>query len=127
MRPHQVIRHGRKKKLVKSSRRALGGGPQRRGVCTLVKTLSPRKPNSAMRCVVRVRLTTGFEVTAYVRGEGHNLQEHAVVLIAGGGAKDLPGVDYHVIRGQRDTAGVSERRQGRSRYGAKRQKNKDKK
>ena len=99
---------------------ALQQNPQKRGVCTRVYTTTPKKPNSALRKVARVRLTNGFEVTAYIGGEGHNLQEHSIVLIRGGRVKDLPGVRYHIIRGTLDTSGVSERRQGRSKYGAKR-------
>lgn len=98
------------------------GSPQRRGVCTRVTTTTPKKPNSALRKVARVRLTNGIEVTAYIPGEGHNLQEHSVVLVRGGRVKDLPGVRYHIIRGTLDAAGVNDRRQGRSKYGAKRQK-----
>ena len=98
---------------------ALGASPQKRGVCTRVYTTTPKKPNSAMRKVARVRLTNGFEVTAYIGGEGHNLQEHSIVLIRGGRVKDLPGVRYHIIRGTLDTSGVEARRQGRSKYGAK--------
>ena len=101
---------------------ALGASPQKRGVCTRVNTTTPKKPNSAMRKVARVRLTNGFEVTSYIGGEGHNLQEHSVVLIRGGRVKDLPGVRYHVIRGSLDCAGVGDRRKGRSKYGAKRPK-----
>ncbi len=99
---------------------ALKGNPQKRGVCTRVYTTTPKKPNSALRKVARVRLTSGFEVTSYIPGEGHNLQEHSIVLIRGGRVKDLPGVRYHIIRGTLDAAGVSDRRQGRSKYGAKR-------
>jgi small subunit ribosomal protein S12 len=99
-----------------------GGNPQKRGVCTQVKTVTPKKPNSALRKVARVRLTNGIEVTAYIPGVGHNLQEHSVVMIRGGRVKDLPGVRYHIIRGTLDTAGVANRRQGRSKYGAKRPK-----
>ena len=101
---------------------ALQGNPQRRGVCTRVYTTTPKKPNSALRKVARVRLTNGYEVTAYIGGEGHNLQEHSIVLIRGGRVKDLPGVRYHIVRGTLDTSGVSDRRQGRSKYGAKRPK-----
>ena len=101
---------------------ALKGNPQKRGVCTRVYTTTPKKPNSALRKVARVRLTNGFEVTSYIPGEGHNLQEHSIVLIRGGRVKDLPGVRYHIIRGTLDAAGVSDRRQGRSKYGAKRPK-----
>ncbi len=101
---------------------ALKGNPQKRGVCTRVYTTTPKKPNSALRKVARVRLTNGFEVTSYIPGEGHNLQEHSIVLIRGGRVKDLPGVRYHIIRGTLDAAGVEDRRQGRSKYGAKRPK-----
>ena len=107
---------------IKTASPALMSCPQRRGVCTRVYTVTPKKPNSALRKVARVRLTNGMEVTTYIPGEGHNLQEHSVVLIRGGRVKDLPGVRYHIIRGSLDTAGVSERRQGRSKYGAKRPK-----
>jgi small subunit ribosomal protein S12 len=107
---------------VKSTVPALGRCPQKRGVCTRVYTTTPKKPNSALRKVARVRLTNGYEVTAYIGGEGHNLQEHSVVLIRGGRVKDLPGVRYHVVRGSLDTAGVTGRKQGRSKYGAKRPK-----
>jgi small subunit ribosomal protein S12 len=100
----------------------MAGNPQKRGVCTRVYTTTPKKPNSALRKVARVRLTHGIEVTAYIPGEGHNLQEHSIVLIRGGRVKDLPGVRYHIIRGTLDTAGVAERKQGRSKYGAKRAK-----
>lgn len=119
---HQLIRQGRKKVIKKISTPALLGSPQRRGVCTRVYTTTPKKPNSALRKVARVRLTSGMEVTAYIPGEGHNLQEHSIVLIRGGRVKDLPGVRYHIIRGTLDTSGVQERRQGRSKYGAKRPK-----
>ncbi|MEK9138556.1 MAG: 30S ribosomal protein S12, partial [Bacteroidota bacterium] len=101
---------------------AMGGSPQKRGVCTRVYTTTPKKPNSALRKVARVRLTNGIEVTAYIPGEGHNLQEHSIVMIRGGRVKDLPGVRYHIIRGTLDTAGVADRMQGRSKYGAKRAK-----
>ncbi len=113
----------RKDKPYKSNVPALEGCPQKRGVCTRVYTTTPKKPNSALRKVARVRLTNGFEVTSYIGGEGHNLQEHSVVLIRGGRVKDLPGVRYHTVRGSLDTAGVSDRRQGRSKYGTKRPKN----
>lgn len=116
----QLIRKGRKKIIRKVSTPALTGSPQKRGVCTRVYTSTPKKPNSALRKVARVRLTSGFEVTAYIPGEGHNLQEHSIVLIRGGRVKDLPGVRYHIIRGTLDTSGVADRRQGRSKYGAKR-------
>ena len=116
---NQLIKKPRKIKRVKSDVPALGGSPQRRGVCTRVYTSTPKKPNSALRKVARVRLTSGFEVTAYIPGIGHNLQEHSVVLLRGGRVKDLPGVRYHIIRGTLDTAGVKDRRQSRSKYGAK--------
>ena len=116
----QLIRKGRKKITKKVSTPALSGSPQKRGVCTRVYTSTPKKPNSALRKVARVRLTSGFEVTAYIPGEGHNLQEHSIVLIRGGRVKDLPGVRYHIIRGTLDTSGVADRRQSRSKYGAKR-------
>ncbi len=117
----QLIRVGRKKLVKKSKAPALKESPQRRGVCVRVYTTTPKKPNSALRKVARVRLTTGIEVTAYIPGIGHNLQEHSVVLIRGGRVKDLPGVRYHIIRGTLDTSGVRNRKQGRSRYGAKRE------
>ena len=119
---NQLVRKGRQSKLEKSNVPALMACPQRRGVCTRVYTTTPKKPNSAMRKVARVRLTNGFEVTSYIGGEGHNLQEHSVVLIRGGRVKDLPGVRYHTVRGTLDCAGVNDRRQGRSKYGAKRPK-----
>ena len=119
---HQLIRKGRKKMSSKSGSPALQACPQRRGVCVRVYTSTPKKPNSALRKVARVRLTNGIEVTSYIPGIGHNLQEHSVVLLRGGRVKDLPGVRYHVIRGTLDTLGVSDRRQGRSKYGAKRPK-----
>ena len=119
---NQLVRKPRSMKRVKSAVPALEESPQKRGVCTRVYTTTPKKPNSAMRKVARVRLTNGFEVTSYIGGEGHNLQEHSVVLIRGGRVKDLPGVRYHTIRGTLDCAGVSDRRQGRSKYGAKRPK-----
>ena len=119
---NQLVRRGRKRQTKKSKSPALEGSPQRRGVCLQVRTQTPKKPNSALRKVARVRLTNGFEVTSYIPGEGHNLQEHSVVLIRGGRVKDLPGVRYHVIRGTLDTQGVTERRQRRSKYGAKRPK-----
>jgi len=132
---NQLVRKSRKKVLYKSTAPALQFGlntlkkrpidlssPQKRGVCTVVKTVTPKKPNSALRKVARVRLTNGIEVTAYIPGIGHNLQEHSVVLIRGGRVKDLPGVRYHIIRGTLDTAGVANRKQGRSKYGAKRAK-----
>ncbi|HOQ16275.1 MAG TPA: 30S ribosomal protein S12 [Defluviitaleaceae bacterium] len=132
---NQLVRKGRKSIKHKSSSPALQKGfnslkkkttnlpsPQKRGVCTAVKTATPKKPNSALRKIARVRLTNGIEVTAYIPGEGHNLQEHSVVLIRGGRVKDLPGTRYHIIRGTLDTAGVADRKQGRSKYGAKRPK-----
>lgn len=119
---NQLIRQGREKVREKSSAPALQGSPQRRGVCTRVFTTTPKKPNSALRKVARVRLTNGFEVTSYIPGIGHNLQEHAVVLVRGGRVKDLPGVRYHIVRGTLDSAGVQDRRQARSKYGAKRPK-----
>ena len=120
---NQLVRKPRKPKASKSAVPALNACPQRRGVCTRVYTTTPKKPNSALRKVARVRLTSGFEVTSYIGGEGHNLQEHSVVLIRGGRVKDLPGVRYHVVRGSLDTSGVEARRRGRSKYGAKRPKN----
>jgi small subunit ribosomal protein S12 len=119
---NQLVRKGRVPKAVKSTVPALNGCPQKRGVCTRVYTTTPKKPNSALRKVARVRLTNGAEVSAYIGGEGHNLQEHSVVLIRGGRVKDLPGVRYHIVRGSLDTAGVSGRRRGRSKYGAKKPK-----
>jgi len=119
---NQLVRAPRATKPVKSNVPALGASPQKRGVCTRVYTTTPKKPNSAMRKVARVRLTNGFEVTSYIGGEGHNLQEHSVVLIRGGRVKDLPGVRYHVVRGTLDCAGVGDRRKGRSKYGSKRPK-----
>jgi small subunit ribosomal protein S12 len=119
---NQLIRKPRKPIVDKSDVPALQGNPQRRGVCTRVYTTTPKKPNSALRKVCRVRLTNGFEVSSYIGGEGHNLQEHSVVLIRGGRVKDLPGVRYHTVRGSLDTSGVAKRRQGRSKYGAKRPK-----
>ena len=119
---NQLVRNARKTKPVKSNVPALDASPQKRGVCTRVYTTTPKKPNSAMRKVARVRLTNGYEVTSYIGGEGHNLQEHSVVLIRGGRVKDLPGVRYHTVRGTLDCAGVNDRRQGRSKYGAKRTK-----
>ena len=116
---NQLVRKGRKVVKDKVSTPALKGAPQRRGVCTRVYTTTPKKPNSALRKVARVRLTTGIEVTAYIPGIGHNLQEHSVVLVKGGRVKDLPGVRYKVVRAALDTAGVSDRRQGRSKYGVK--------
>jgi small subunit ribosomal protein S12 len=119
---NQLVRKPRRSKTEKSGVPALQGSPQRRGVCTRVYTTTPKKPNSALRKVCRVRLTSGYEVTSYIGGEGHNLQEHSVILIRGGRVKDLPGVRYHTVRGSLDTSGVSARRQGRSKYGAKRPK-----
>jgi len=118
----QLVRKGREMREEKSSAPALTGNPQRRGVCTRVYTTTPKKPNSALRKVARVRLTNGYEVTAYIPGIGHNLQEHSVVLVRGGRVKDLPGVRYHIIRGALDAAGVQNRARGRSKYGAKRPK-----
>jgi small subunit ribosomal protein S12 len=119
---NQLVKKGRQKVVKKNKVPALQGNPQRRGVCTRVYTTTPKKPNSALRKVARVRLTNGIEVTAYIPGEGHNLQEHSIVLIEGGRVKDLPGVRYHIIRGTMDTSGVQNRKQSRSRYGAKRPK-----
>jgi small subunit ribosomal protein S12 len=119
---NQLVRKPRTATKSKSNVPALNSSPQKRGVCTRVYTTTPKKPNSAMRKVARVRLTNGFEVTSYIGGEGHNLQEHSVVLIRGGRVKDLPGVRYHTVRGTLDCAGVNDRRQGRSKYGAKRPK-----
>ncbi len=119
---NQLVRKPRSRKIAKSTVPALEASPQKRGVCTRVYTTTPKKPNSAMRKVARVRLTNGFEVTSYIGGEGHNLQEHSVVLIRGGRVKDLPGVRYHTVRGTLDCAGVSDRKQGRSKYGTKRPK-----
>ena len=119
---NQLCLLGRKKSKPKTKSPALMGAPQARGVCTRVFTTTPKKPNSALRKVARVKLSTGFEVTAYIPGEGHNLQEHSVVLIQGGRVKDLPGVKYHIVRGALDTTGVKNRKQSRSRYGAKRPK-----
>ena len=118
----QLTRNCREDIVSRNKVPALKGCPQKRGSCTRVSTITPKKPNSAMRKIARVRLTSGFEVTCYIPGEGHNLQEHSVVLIRGGRVKDLPGVRYHIIRGALDTQGVSKRRQGRSKYGAKRPK-----
>jgi small subunit ribosomal protein S12 len=117
----QLVRQGRSPKPKKEKTPGLAGAPQRRGVCTRVYTVTPKKPNSALRKVCRVRLSSGMEVTAYIPGEGHNLQEHSIVLIRGGRVKDLPGIRYKVIRGTLDAAGVSDRRQARSRYGAKKE------
>jgi small subunit ribosomal protein S12 len=117
---NQLVRKGRFSVKKKTSTPALKGNPQKRGVCTRVYTTTPKKPNSALRKVARVRLVNGMEVTAYIPGEGHNLQEHSIVLIEGGRVKDLPGVRYHIVRGTLDTAGVSDRKTSRSRYGVKR-------
>ena len=119
---NQLVRKGRQEVQKKNKAPALQKSPQKRGVCTRVYTTTPKKPNSALRKVARVRLSNGYEVTSYIGGEGHNLQEHSIVLIRGGRVKDLPGVRYHIIRGTLDTSGVSDRRQGRSKYGAKRPK-----
>lgn len=119
---NQLVRKPRVRKVTKSAVPALAGCPQKRGVCTRVYTTTPKKPNSALRKVCRVRLTNGFEVTSYIGGVGHNLQEHSVVLIRGGRVKDLPGVRYHTVRGSLDCAGVKDRKQGRSKYGVKRPK-----
>ena len=119
---NQLVRFGRQRVYKKNKAPALGKCPQKRGVCTRVYTTTPKKPNSALRKVTRVRLTNGIEVTAYIPGEGHNLQEHAIVLIRGGRVADLPGVRYHIVRGALDTAGVEGRRQSRSKYGAKKPK-----
>lgn len=125
MRIGQLVRNPRRSKAKKSAVPALQRCPQKRGVCTRVYTTTPKKPNSALRKVARVRLTNGHEVTAYIPGEGHNLQEHSLILIRGGRVKDLPGVRYHIVRGSLDTSGVNDRRRGRSKYGAKRPKDKD--
>ena len=119
---NQLVRKPRKRKVSNTDVPALKGSPQRRGVCTRVYTTTPKKPNSALRKVCKVRLTSGFEVISYIGGEGHNLQEHSVVLIRGGRVKDLPGVRYHTVRGTLDTAGVDDRKQRRSKYGAKKPK-----
>ena len=119
---NQLVKRGREQQRAKRTAPALQGSPQKRGVCTRVYTTTPKKPNSALRKVARVRLTNGIEVTSYIPGVGHNLQEHSVVLIRGGRVKDLPGVRYHIIRGTLDSIGVQDRRQGRSKYGAKRPK-----
>ena len=119
---NQLIRKPRTPPPSRNKVPALKGSPQRRGVCTRVYTTTPKKPNSALRKVAKVRLTNGYEVIAYIPGEGHNLQEHSIVLVRGGGAKDLPGVKYHIVRGALDTAGVAERKKSRSKYGAKRPK-----
>ncbi|ADH93095.1 30S ribosomal protein S12 [Arcanobacterium phocisimile] len=118
----QLVRKGRSSKASSSNTPALKASPQRRGVCTRVYTTTPKKPNSALRKVARVRLSSGIEVTAYIPGEGHNLQEHSIVLVRGGRVKDLPGVRYHIVRGALDTQGVKSRNQGRSKYGAKKEK-----
>ncbi|MBN8215889.1 MAG: 30S ribosomal protein S12 [Spirochaetes bacterium] len=120
----QLIRHGRKKTKKATKSRALMACPQRRGVCTRVFTMTPKKPNSALRKAARVKLTNGVEITAYIPGIGHNLQEHSIVLVRGGRVKDLPGVRYHIVRGSLDCLGVADRKKGRSRYGAKRPKDK---
>ena len=122
---NQLIRGIREDQSIKTKSPALQNCPQRRGVCTQVKTTTPKKPNSALRKIARVKLTTGVEVTAYIPGVGHNLQEHSIVMIRGGRVKDLPGVRYHIIRGVLDTAGVTDRKQGRSKYGAKKPKAKE--
>jgi len=119
---NQLIRQGRKSSKVKTKSPALKASPQKRGVCLQVKTQTPKKPNSALRKIARVRLTNGVEVTAYIPGEGHNLQEHSIVLVRGGRVKDLPGVRYHIVRGTLDTQGVADRKRSRSKYGAKRPK-----
>ena len=119
---NQLVRKGRERVIKRSSTPALKGNPQKRGVCTRVWTVTPKKPNSALRKVARVRLTNGIEVTAYIPGIGHNLQEHSMVLVRGGRVKDLPGVRYHIIRGAEDAAGVEGRRRGRSKYGTKKPK-----
>ena len=119
---NQLVRQGREVETIKSKSPAMQNSPQRRGVCTRVYTTTPKKPNSALRKVAKVRLTNGFEVISYIGGEGHNLQEHSVVLIRGGRVKDLPGVRYHIVRGSLDTQGVKDRKQSRSKYGAKRPK-----
>ena len=118
----QLVRHGRRPQKTKTGAPALKSSPQKRGVCTRVYTTTPKKPNSALRKVARVRLTNGIEVTSYIPGVGHNLQEHSVVLIRGGRVKDLPGVRYHIVRGTLDSIGVQDRKQGRSKYGAKKPK-----
>ncbi len=117
---NQLVRKGRKKQVSKTKSQALTGCPQRRGVCTLVRTMTPKKPNSALRKIARVRLSNGREITAYIPGVDHNLQEHSIVLVRGGRVRDLPGVRYHIIRGTLDALGVDGRKQGRSRYGTKR-------
>jgi len=119
---NQLVAQGRKKVLVKSESPALQGSPQKRGVCVRVYTMTPKKPNSALRKVARVRLTNGYEITTYIPGIGHNLQEHSIVLVRGGRVKDLPGVRYHIVRGKLDASGVADRKKSRSKYGAKRPK-----
>ncbi len=119
---NQLIRFGRELKKKSTKSPALKGCPQRRGVCLQVRTMTPKKPNSALRKIARIRLTTGIEVTGYIPGEGHNLQEHSIVLVRGGRVKDLPGVRYHIVRGTLDASGVNARKKSRSKYGAKRQK-----
>ncbi len=119
---NQLVRHGRKKVVYRSAAPALQKCPQKRGVCTRVYTTTPKKPNSALRKVARIRLTNGIEATSYIPGEGHNLQEHSVVLIRGGRVKDIPGVRYHIVRGTLDTSGVADRRRSRSKYGTKKPK-----
>jgi len=119
---NQLVRDGRRPLIMKTKAPALSSCPQRRGVCTRVYTTTPKKPNSALRKVARVKLTSGFEVTSYIPGVGHNLQEHSIVLVRGGRVKDLPGVRYHIVRGALDATGVQDRKQGRSKYGAKRPK-----
>ena len=119
---NQLIKKRRKKKIIKSKSPAMKKCPQRRGICTRVYTTTPKKPNSALRKVARIKLTSGFEVTTYIGGEGHNIQEHSVILIRGGKVKDLPGVRYHTVRGVLDTEGVTDRKRGRSKYGTKRPK-----
>ena len=116
---NQLVRHGRQVEVTKSKSPAMQNSPQRRGVCTRVYTTTPKKPNSALRKVARVRLTSGIEITAYIPGEGHNLQEHSIVMVRGGRVRDLPGVRYKIVRGTLDTSGVKDRKQARSRYGAK--------
>ena len=117
----QLVRQGRSSKFTKTKTPALKGSPQRRGVCTRVYTNTPKKPNSALRKVARVRLSSGFEITAYIPGEGHNLQEHSIVLVRGGRVRDLPGVRYHIVRGVLDSQGVTDRKQARSKYGTKKE------
>ena len=124
---NQLVRHGRRKIMNRSKSPALTGCPQRRGVCIAVRVMTPKKPNSALRKVARVRMTNGEEVTAYIPGEGHNLQEHSIVLVRGGRVKDLGGVRYHIVRGTLDAVGVASRKRGRSKYGAKRPKEKQEK